>query len=200
MVGTKSARGAELSTGVQVTGASGREDSGARLSRLFDSPLGSCDGRLQVGSYLGHDLLGAADVRLPAAFAAGATLAGFGSGRWPDGDLVSGDLLINGDGHGHLQSVGDGRTYPLGKPIAKLPAQGGMRSVAVALVRPRQSAVPIAVLAGCGAAPWQLPRSVSDGGSAVRLGTAANRCHPGSVGLPRQGRVNVQATGRAPVT
>src|SRR5215217_5455592 len=45
-------------------------------------------------------------------------------------------------------SVGDGGTYPLGKAVTKLPAWVGMRSVAVALVRPRQSAVPIAVLAG----------------------------------------------------
>jgi hypothetical protein len=108
-----------------VTRASGPEDPGARLGRLFDSPLGCCEGRLQVGSYFGHDLLGAADLRLPAAFAAGATLVAFGSGRRPDGDLVPGDLLINGDGHGHLQSVGDGRTYPLGKPVAKLPAWVG---------------------------------------------------------------------------
>jgi hypothetical protein len=101
-----------------------------------------------VGSYFGHDLLGAADLRLPAAFAAGATLAGFGWGRGPDGDLVPGDLLVDGDGHGHLQSVGDGRTYPLGKPVAKLPAWVGMRSVAVALVRPRHAPVPITALAG----------------------------------------------------
>jgi hypothetical protein len=53
-----------------------------------------------MGSDLGHDLLGTADPRRPAAFAAGATLAAGGSARRPDGDLVPGDLLIHGDGHG----------------------------------------------------------------------------------------------------
>jgi hypothetical protein len=128
-----------------------------------------------VGSYFGHDLLGAADLRLPAAFAAGATLAGFGWGRGPDGDLVPGDLLVDGDGHGHLQSVGDGRTYPLGKPVAKLPAWVGMRSVAVALVRPRHAPVPITALAGVRRRAMAVRKSVSDGRSALRLETQATK-------------------------
>jgi hypothetical protein len=35
---------------------------------------------------------------------------------------------------GHLRSVGNGRTYPLGKPVTKLPAQSMHASVAVAWV------------------------------------------------------------------
>src|SRR5215213_3068655 len=77
-----------------------------------------------MGSHLGHDLLDAADRRLPAAFATGATLAGFGRGRGPDDDLVPGDLLVDEDGHSHLQSVGEGRTYPLRKPVTKFPGRG----------------------------------------------------------------------------
>jgi hypothetical protein len=110
------------STGVQVTQSLGLEGPGARLGRLSPRRLGSCQGRFQVGSDLGHDLLGTADPRLPATFAAGATLAALGSARGPDGDLVPGNLLVDRDGHGHLQSVGDGRSYPLGTPITKLPA------------------------------------------------------------------------------
>jgi hypothetical protein len=110
--------------GVQVMRASGPEDSGARLGRLSHWPLGSCEGLIEVGSQLGHDLLDAADRRLPAAFATGVTLAGFSWGRGPDDDLVPGDLLVDEDGHGHLQSVGDGRTYPLGKPVTKFPGRG----------------------------------------------------------------------------
>jgi hypothetical protein len=52
-----------------------------------------------VGSDLGHDLLGTADPRLPAAFAANATLTAFGSTGEPNGDLVPGDLFVHGDGH-----------------------------------------------------------------------------------------------------
>jgi hypothetical protein len=112
------------STGRQVMRASGSEDSGARLGRLSHWPRGSCEGLIQVGSHLGHDLLDAADPRLPAAFATGVTLAGFGWARGPDDDLVPGDLLVDEDGHGHLPSVGDGRTYPLRKPVTKFPARG----------------------------------------------------------------------------
>jgi hypothetical protein len=84
-----------------------------------------------MGSDLRHDLLGTADPRGPAALAAGVPLAALGSAHGPDGDLVSGDLLVNGDGHGHLQSVGGGRTYPPDKPVTKL-GPG-----AVALLTPR---------------------------------------------------------------
>src|SRR5829696_9407838 len=98
------------------------EGPGARLGRRPHWPLASCQGRLQVDSDLGHDLLGAANRRRPAAFAAGAVLAAPGSGRGPHGDLVPGDLLVDGDGHGHLdRSVGAGRTYPLRELVAKSP-------------------------------------------------------------------------------
>jgi hypothetical protein len=53
-----------------------------------------------VGSDLGHDLLGAADPRFPAACAASAALAALGSPCEPNGDLVPGDLFVNGDGYG----------------------------------------------------------------------------------------------------
>src|SRR5829696_5713783 len=88
------------------------EGPGARLGRRPHWPLASCQGPLQVGSDLGHDLLGAANRRRPAAFAAGTALAAPGWGRGPHGDLVPGDLLVDGDSHGYLGSVGDGRTYP----------------------------------------------------------------------------------------
>jgi hypothetical protein len=103
--------------------ASGPDDSGARLGRLSYWPLGSCEGLIEVTSHLGHDLLDGADPRLPAAFATGVALAGFGWGRGPDDDLVPGDLLVDEDGHSHL-SVGDGRTYLLGKPVTKFPGRG----------------------------------------------------------------------------
>jgi hypothetical protein len=86
--------------GVQVTRASAPKGPGARLGRRSRWRLGSAEGYVQVGSDLGHDLLGAADPGLPAAFAAGAALAALCSGRGPDGDLVPGDLLVDGDGHG----------------------------------------------------------------------------------------------------
>jgi hypothetical protein len=86
--------------------------------------LGSCEGLIEVGSHLGHDLLDAADRRLPAAFATGVTLAGFGWGRGPDDDLMPGDLLVDEDGHSHLQSVGDGRTYLLGKLLTQISRSG----------------------------------------------------------------------------
>jgi hypothetical protein len=95
--------------GVQVARASGPKGPGARLGRRSHWRLGSGEGRVQVGSDLGHDLLGAADPGLPAAFAAGAALAALGSGRGPDGDLVPGDLLVDGDGHG---SPPIGRVWP----------------------------------------------------------------------------------------
>jgi hypothetical protein len=72
----------------------------SELGRRFPWRLGRCQGCFEVGSYLGHDLLGAADPRLPAALAAGVALAEFGSGRGSHGDLVPGDLLVDGDGHG----------------------------------------------------------------------------------------------------
>jgi hypothetical protein len=84
----------------------GPEPSDARLGWLSHSPLGRCEGRFQVGSYLRHHLLGTADPRLPAAFAAGVALAASGSGRGPHGDLVPGDLLVDGDGHGSPQIGG----------------------------------------------------------------------------------------------
>ena len=102
---------------------------------------------LQVGSDLGHDLLGAANRRRPAAFAAGTALAAPGWGRGPHGDLVPGDLLVDGDGHGYLGSVGDGRTYPPRAVVAKSPIRDpGIWPVAVALVTPRRVHVPIATL------------------------------------------------------
>jgi len=134
--------------GVQVTRASGPKGSGARLGRRSHWRLGSAEGRVQVGSYLGHDLLGAADPGLPAAFAAGVALAALGSGRGPDGDLVPGDLLVDGDGHG---SPPIGRVWPnlstweAGHQLARWGP--GMRSVAVALVTPRYALVAIAALA-----------------------------------------------------
>jgi hypothetical protein len=112
------------STGRQVMRASGPDDSGARLGGLSHWRLGSCEGLIEVGSHLGHDLLDAADPRLPAAFATGVTLAGFGWGRGPDDNLMPGDLLVDEDGHSHLQSVGDGRTYLLGKLLTKFPGRG----------------------------------------------------------------------------
>jgi hypothetical protein len=109
----------------RASGASVRAGrSGAGLGRLSHWPHGSCEGLIQVASHLGHDLLDAADPRLPTAFAAGVTLAGFGWARGPDDDLVPGDLLVDEDGHSHLQSAGDGRTYPLEKPVTKFPARG----------------------------------------------------------------------------
>jgi len=108
---------------VQVTRASGPQSPGVRLGRLSRVRLGGSYGRVQVGSYFGHDLLGAADPRVPAAFAAGAALAAVGWWCGPDGDLVPGDLRVDGDGHGHLRSVGYGRTYSLGEPEANLPAR-----------------------------------------------------------------------------
>ena len=108
---------------VQVTRASGPPSPGVRLGRLSRVRLGGSYGRVQVGSYFGHDLLGAADPRVPAAFAAGAALAAVGWWCGPDGDLVPGDLRVDGDGHGHLRSVGYGRTYSLGEPEANLPAR-----------------------------------------------------------------------------
>ena len=48
----------------------GPEHAGARRGWLSHSPLGSCQGRFQVGSDLGHHLLGATGPRLPAALAA----------------------------------------------------------------------------------------------------------------------------------
>jgi hypothetical protein len=100
MVGDHQRRSAAPSTGVQVTEASAPEEPGGRLGWLFHWWLDSCQGRVQVGSDLGHDLLGATDLGLPAANAAGAALAAVGSGCRPDGDLVPGDLLVDGDGYG----------------------------------------------------------------------------------------------------
>src|SRR6266508_1050247 len=67
---------------------------------------GSC-GRVQMRAYLGHDLFGAAGPRLPAAFAAGAASAAPGWWRGPDGDLVPGDLLVDGDGHGSPRRIAE---------------------------------------------------------------------------------------------
>lgn len=106
----------------------------AGLSRLSHLPLGSGEGRLQVGSDLGHNLLGTTDLRLPAAFTAGTTLAGLGSARGPDGNPVPGHLLVHGDAHGHLHSVGDGQTYPIGGTATKFSLAATMRCIAIALV------------------------------------------------------------------
>jgi len=119
----------------RVTRASGPQSPGVRLGRLSRVRLGGSYGRVQVGSHFGHDLLGAADPRRPAAFAAGAALAGVGWARRSDGDLVPGDLRVDGDGHGHLRSVGYGRTYSLGEPEANSRSAPGRRSVAVAWSR-----------------------------------------------------------------
>jgi hypothetical protein len=122
-MGTTSAGVLRRPQASQVLRASGLEAPGAWLSRLVRWRLGGCYRRVQVGSDLGHDLLGAADPRLPTAFAAGAALAALGSRRGPDGDLVPSDLLVDGDGHGHPRSVGYDRTYPLGKQVANLLAR-----------------------------------------------------------------------------
>ena len=116
--------------------ASGPEDSGARLGRLFHWPLGSCEGLIEVGSHLGHDLLDAAGPRLPAAFATGVTLAGFGWGRGPDDDLVPGDLLVDEDGHSHLQSSVMAEPTHLGKQSPNFPLGAAMWSVAIGLLGP----------------------------------------------------------------
>src|SRR6266508_2414567 len=107
--GTTSTGALHHSQVVQAPRASGPHAPGARLGQLFRLCLGSSYGRVQVRSNLGHDLLGAADPRLPAALAAGAALAALGWGRGPDGDLVPGDLLVDGDGHG---SPPIGRVWP----------------------------------------------------------------------------------------
>jgi hypothetical protein len=107
---------------VQLTPVSAPEASEARLGRSL-SPLASGEGRFQVGSDLGHDLLGAADPRLPAALAAGAALAALGSGCRAAVTLCPATCLLTEMVTGHLRSVGNGRTYPLGKPVAKLPAR-----------------------------------------------------------------------------
>jgi hypothetical protein len=98
--GTTSAEVLRHPPGVQATLASAPSAPGARLGRRSHRRLGRCQGRVQVGSYLGHDLLGTANPRLPAALAAAAAVAALGWGRGPDGDLVPGDLLVDGDGHG----------------------------------------------------------------------------------------------------
>lgn len=107
-----------------MTRASAPEAPGARLGRSL-SPLGNCQGCFKVG----------------------AALAAVGSRRGSHGDLVPGDLLVDGDGHEHLQSVGGGRTYPLGAgyQISCLGLDG--RSVVVALFMSRQVLVPIATFA-----------------------------------------------------
>jgi hypothetical protein len=128
-------RGAGPSAGIQVRRSSTSDFPRAALDRLSHWPLGSGEGRLQVGSYLGHNLFGTTDLRLPAAFTAGTTLAGLGSARGPDGNPVPGHLLVHGDAHGHLPSVGESQTYPLGKPATKFLTPGPpMRCVAIALV------------------------------------------------------------------
>jgi hypothetical protein len=120
--------------GVQVTRPSGPEAPGARLRSHWW--LGSGEGRVQVGSDLGHDLLGAADPGLPAALAAGAALAARGWGRGPDGDLVPWRPARS---RRCSQVTFDRRWWPNlptppGKPVTNCPLGPGRRSVAVALV------------------------------------------------------------------
>ena len=67
MVGDHQRRSVAPSIGVPVMRASGPEDPRARLGRLSHWRLGGGYRRVQVSSDLGHDLLGAADPRLPAA-------------------------------------------------------------------------------------------------------------------------------------
>jgi hypothetical protein len=104
------------------------------------TPGGSCQDCFEVGSDLGHDLLGAADPRLPAALADGVALAAVGSGRGSHGDRVPGDLLVDGDGHGTSDQSVMAEPTPLGKPITKFSVGSSMRSVTVGLVTPRQGA------------------------------------------------------------
>jgi hypothetical protein len=71
------------------------------------------DGHVQMGSDLGHDLLGVAYPRPPAAFAAGpasTTPSGRGSG---DDHLMPGHLLIDRDDHGQLGGWRRGRSVAL---------------------------------------------------------------------------------------
>jgi hypothetical protein len=126
--------------GVRVTPVSGPEGPGARLGRRFPWRLGRCQGCFEVGSYLGHDLLGAADPRLPAALAAGVALAEFGSGRGSHGDLVPGDLLVDGDGHGRSDRSVMAEPTQLGNRSPNWPL-GSWRAVGRgALLAPRQDA------------------------------------------------------------
>jgi hypothetical protein len=135
--------------GVQVTRASAPKGPGARLGRRSRWRLGSAEGYVQVGSDLGHDLLGAADPGLQPH----SQLAR----RWPlcvraaglTVTLCPATCSLTEMVTGHLRSVRYGRTYPLGKPVTKLPAGVPViRSVAVALVTPRHAPVPTAALAG----------------------------------------------------
>jgi hypothetical protein len=110
--------------GVEVTRTSALEAAGAtRLGRLFHLPLGRCEGRLQVGSDLGHDLLGAADPRLPAACTASATLAPSGRPASLTVTLCPATCSFTEMVTVHLRSAGDGRTYPHAEPVTKFPAQ-----------------------------------------------------------------------------
>jgi hypothetical protein len=108
--------------GVQVTRASAPKGPGARLGRRSRWRLGSAEGYVQVGSDLGHDLLGAADPGLQPH----SQLAR----RWPlcvraaglTVTLCPATCSLTEMVTGHLRSVGYGRTYPLGKPVTNLPA------------------------------------------------------------------------------
>jgi len=148
-----------------VTRASGLSPE-ARLDRLSRVRLGGSYGRVQVGSYFGHDLLGAADPRRPAAFATGAALAGVGWARRPDGDLVPGDLRVDGDGHG---------APPIGRVWPNLAAWG-----AVAKFPAR--------LWACGCSWW--PGRVEVGAGA---GRSAGRGAPAGAGEPQ--RAHLSASG-----
>jgi hypothetical protein len=74
------------------------------------------------------------EATISAAFTGGTALAGLGSARGPDGNPVPGHLLVHGDAHGHLHSVGDGQTYPIGGKPTKFSLAATMRCIAIALV------------------------------------------------------------------
>src|SRR6266540_5923493 len=82
-----------------------------------------------MGAYLGHDLLGAARLRPPAAFAARAASATSSWWRGPDDHLVPCDLLIDGDGHGHLRESRRRRPLCVLRPWAAGIATQPTRSV-----------------------------------------------------------------------
>lgn len=152
----------------------GPEDPGLKLGRLSRSRLGSSYGRVQVRSYIGHDLLGAAGPRVPAALAAGAALAALGWGRGPDGDLVPGDLLVDGDGHGAPPIGRVWPNLPAWEAGANFPARLRGRGPSCGLVAPRLCPVVVAALAGAPAGPvnhwpvWAYPAA----GDAVDTGGA----------------------------
>jgi hypothetical protein len=140
MVGDHQRRSAAPSTGVQVTEPSAPEEPGGRLGWLFHWWLGSCQGRVQVGSDLGMtcSVLPTWDCQLRMQLAR----------RWPrlvraaglTVTLCPATCSLTEMVTAHLRSVGDGRTYPVGKPVTKCPLGSRMWSVAVALITARPAA------------------------------------------------------------